>query len=285
MSSQPPDQHSAAAAAAAGDGGDQLILAGRSFSESEPEVEPAAEPEPAAEGHDDEPEQPAAAVAAAAADLMAFAGIKSFPPKEGATMPYVTLVPTSPQPSTIEGAGTGLMTVAALQQFDWIGFYPGKVTRRVNKKLLDHTMGLDVAGATCGGEAKATKKGKGPLFLVPDPEVPRGLHMINEPPPGRDVNVWYVKLENGFVLFFAGKAIAAGDELLTCYSRSYPKRAYGISRKGCTDPRCANQKLHRTHSQMLPEWRAPLRKSRPAGIGSTFLKAAGLGKPKKKKDS
>ena len=38
MSSQPPDQHSAAAAAAAGDGGDQLILAGRSFSESEPEV-------------------------------------------------------------------------------------------------------------------------------------------------------------------------------------------------------------------------------------------------------
>lgn len=37
---------------------------------------------------------------------------------------------------------------------------------------------------------------------------------------GRSVNVWYVKLDNGFVLFFAGIPIGAGEELLTCYSRT-----------------------------------------------------------------
>ena len=72
----------------------------------------------------------------------------------------------------------------------------GNVTRRVNKKALDHTMGLDVlmAGGGGGGAAAASAvvkkgKGKGPLFLVPDPEIQRGLHMINEPPPGRCVKV------------------------------------------------------------------------------------------------
>jgi hypothetical protein len=80
--------------------------------------------------------------------------------------------------------------------------------------------------------------------------------MINEATTPLVANVWYVKLDNGYVLYFAGRAVAAGEELLTCYSRTYMKRPYPVPRK-CSDPRCASAK-HRAHSALLEEWQRPL---------------------------
>lgn len=98
---------------------------------------------------------------------------------------------------------------------------------------------------------------------------------------------------------------------MTLLRLQYPKRKYGISRKGCSDPRCGQIPAHRSHSgkhpqfvmilctvlhaqfyaadpsqplvisDMMPEWVAALRKSKPAGIDSEFMKAAGLGRDRK----
>ena len=171
---------------------------------------------------------------------------------EGINLPYDTFVPTFAATSTLPGAGTGLYTVHALEPFQWVGFYPGKVSSRVNRKLASHTMGT-----------------VNDLYIIADPTVKTGVHMVNEPAAGcgADANVFYVKMpSNGLVLYFAGRAIGAGEELLTCYSRAYMKRPYAVPRS-CADPRCNSAGgKHRCTSGLdeAPEgWRESLERKKP----------------------
>lgn len=78
------------------------------------------------------------------------------------------------------------------------------------------------------------------------------------------------------LLYFAGREVAAGEELFTCYSRTYGKRAYHVP-KSCADPRCVGAK-HRTHSRLdeVPEqwrahWRGQLRALAPPGVSQAMV--------------
>jgi len=107
------------------------------------------------------------------------------------------------------------------------------------------------------------------LYIIADPSVPRGVHLVNEAAGSSGgANVWYVKLPgSGLVLYFAGADVRAGEELLTCYSRTYMKRPYSVP-KACADPRCVAAK-HRAHSgldQAPLEWREELRARMPPGL-------------------
>ena len=209
--------------------------------------------------------------------------------RKGQVVPYTTFVSTMPILSTMPGAGTGLAALGALEMFTWVGLYPGSVTPafvpltspwrffpvlsylatappiphpgsvtpKVNKKRAAHTMG--------GADGN---------LIIADEAVKAGVHLINEATPPRVANVWYVKLDNGYVLYFAAGYIAPNEELLTCYSRGYMKRCYPVP-KSCTDPRCASAK-HRTHSQALPEWRRPLAAAKPTAVSEQWMEATGL---------
>ena len=188
------------------------------------------------------------------------AGFKTL--KHGDVVPYDTFVRTDARPSSVKGAGMGLFAVESIRQYEWIGFYPGKVTKRVNKKLASHTMGSAVEG----------------LFIIGDPAVQTGVHMVNEAgATPHDANVWYVKLgQTGYVLYFAGRDILANEELFTCYGRNYTRRPYAISRQGCADPRCGKLPKHRVQSDPVPEWRGMLVTRRPSHVPIDFLVRAGL---------
>lgn len=51
---------------------------------------------------------------------------------------------------------------------------------------------------------------------------------INEPPPGRAVNVETEDQGDGSVLYRAARPIGPGDELFTCYGKGY-KRSYSVN--------------------------------------------------------
>ena len=210
---------------------------------------------PAAELASEHPQQPAESVAPPT--FLIPARVRS-----GQIIPYTTFALTAAADSSIQNGGTGLFAAEALPQFTWIGLYPGKVTARRNGKRADHTMGsID------------------DMYIIAEEEVKTGVHMANEASAPHAANVWYLKLDNGYCLYFAGEHVDSGAELLTCYSRSYGKRCYPVP-KQCSDPRCAGAK-HRTASGLKhapKEWRAALTASTPASISKAFLKAAGLRK-------
>ena len=163
---------------------------------------------------------------------------------------YACFTATYVAPSLLSGGGDGLFTVERLLPFTWIGFYPGKVVKNMDDKKQVHTMGCEECCA----------------YITADSTYKAGLHMINE--AGRDgvANVWYAKLRCGYVLFFVGREVHAGEELLTCYSRSY-KRSYPIATK-CADPRCEScaDEPHRLGSAMRDEWRQPLLDRMPSSV-------------------
>jgi len=171
---------------------------------------------------------------------------------------YTTFVPIGTGISAIPNAGTGLVAMNSIPRYTWVGLYPGKATTRLNGKRAAHTMG-------------STRSG---LYIIADKAIKTGVHMINEATTPYVANVWYVKLANGYVLYFTGASVASQEELLTCYSRSYGKRGYPVPTH-CSDPRCIGAK-HRLHSAMLKEWRKPLLANAPPGLSRAFLEAAGL---------
>ena len=161
----------------------------------------------------------------------------------GDRIPYACFVATRVAPSKLPFGGDGLFTVDGLPPFTWIGFYPGKVVRAMEAAKQVHTMGCEECSA----------------YIIADGTYKAGLHMINEAGTDGVANVWYVKLRCGYVLFFVGREVQAGEELLTCYSRSYT-RSYPIASK-CADPRCAagaDHEQHRLGSAMQDEWKQPL---------------------------
>ena len=185
---------------------------------------------------------------------------EKYPPSvsDGMVVPYRSFVPTRALSSKIPGAGTGLFSEDLIAKYTWIGFYPGKVTSKTNRKLASHTMGTSRD-----------------LYIIADPGVKTGVHMVNEATVGfGEANVYYVKLSHsGYVLYFAGRDVEKGEELFTCYSRNYMKRPYSVP-KTCADPRCANNPKHRTHSGLndAPEaWREELRARMPPGVSQEIF--------------
>ena len=174
-------------------------------------------------------------------------------------IPYESFVPTFTAPSTLPSGGDGLFAVDALPPFTWLGFYPGKCSKRFNGKRQDHTMGtVDDA------------------FIIADAAIKEGMHMINEAGRCQVANVWYVKLDSGYVLYFVGRPVQPNEELLTCYSRRYGKRSYPIPTK-CSDPRCVASGKHRVESAMLDEWRPLLLEQVPASLGTLATNYLGVG--------
>ena len=173
------------------------------------------------------------------------------------THPYTTFIETATQQSVVgTDAGLGLICCCDVAKFTWIGLYPGDVTTRRHRKRNTHTMETSTTGT----------------FIVADPAVKTGVHMVNEATSTFVANTFYVKLPDETVLYFAGTDIKAGTELLTCYSKTYGKRPYPIS-KSCMDPRCANSSgRHRTSSGMLAEWLEPLLGNRPMEAEAVVLR-------------
>ena len=169
-------------------------------------------------------------------------------------VPYKTFVPTITRASIVsETAGVGLVTIDALPKYTWIGFYPGDVTTRRHGKRTSHTMETSTSGT----------------YIVANPAIKTGVHMVNEATSTYPANTFYVKLGThcNMVLYWAGRDIQAGEELLTCYSRTYGKRSYPIS-KSCADPRCVDSK-HRNSSELMnveEKWRIGLRCSCPKNV-------------------
>ena len=173
-------------------------------------------------------------------------------------IPYKTFVPTYTDKSSIPNAGNGLFTETYLEPFTWIGFYPGKVTNNYNSKNEMYVM--------------ATLDNK---YILADENIKKGVHMVNEAGENNIANVWYIKLPNNYCLYFTGKPIHPGEELLTCYSNTYGKRPYPIS-NNCSDPRCKN-KNHRNNSRVLDEWKHKLNKNIPKNTTRTAFGPATLG--------
>ena len=173
------------------------------------------------------------------------------------THPYTTFIETATQQSVVgTDAGLGLICCCDVAKFTWIGLYPGDVTTRRHRKRNTHTMETSTTGT----------------FIFADPAVKTGVHMVNEATSTFVANTFYVKLPDETVLYFAGTDIKAGTELLTCYSKTYGKRPYPIS-KSCMDPRCANSSgRHRTSSGMLAEWLKPLLGNRPMEAEAVVLR-------------
>lgn len=167
-------------------------------------------------------------------------------------IPYKTFVPTYIDKSIIPNAGNGLFTNTYLEQFTWIGFYPGKVSNNYNSKNEMYTM--------------TTSDNK---YILADSNIKNGVHMVNEAGGNNVANVWYVKLPNNYCLYFTGLPVNPGEELLTCYSKTYGKRPYPIS-NNCSDPRCIN-KDHRKSSKLLDEWKKQLIKKKPKEINSFII--------------
>jgi len=170
------------------------------------------------------------------------------------TIPYVCLVPTRLAKSSMAKAGDGLFAIEYLLPFTWVGFYPGKVTATFNRKRESHTMGTV-------DNANGDKQ-----FIIADADVKEGVHMINEAGRNTVANVWYAKLQSGYVLYFTGREVHPQEELLTCYSRSYGKRCYPVPAQ-CSDPRCmAAEHSHRFESSLIEEWREQLLETKPLSL-------------------
>lgn len=168
-------------------------------------------------------------------------------------IPYETFPKTYVKKSCIKNAGIGLFTKKKLKKYDWIGFYPGIIDN------IENIVG-DVA------YMMGTRKPN--IIISADGNIKKGVHLINEGNNCNLPNVFYVKLDNGLCLYFAGREINKNEELITCYSTSYGTRSYPITDENkCTDPRCIKMnKYHRTHrnkSLFYRGWKKKLREKKP----------------------
>ena len=163
--------------------------------------------------------------------------------------PYKTFVQTYTSKSPMTQSGNGLFSKSYIPEFSWIGFYPGIIKNNTDVIIhRQHIMG-------CLSNKHV---------IEADANIYHGVHMINEANDKLSANVFYIKLTNGACLYFAGRDIYKNEELLTCYSETYGKRKYKISKK-CADPRCFGSQ-HRKESLPLKEWIPKLIKKIPPKI-------------------
>ena len=166
---------------------------------------------------------------------------------------YTTFVPTYVAKSNIPNAGCGLFSKTYLKPFTWIGFYPGNVTTKIS---------------TNENKMYIMSTSNNQHYIEADCSIKSGVHMVNEASSNTVANVWYIKLDNNYCLYFTGLSVQPNEELLTCYSKTYGKRAYPIS-NNCSDPRCFN-KNHRTNSILLNDWKYKLIKNMPKYLHTMF---------------
>lgn len=167
-------------------------------------------------------------------------------------IPYFTFPKTYVQKSSIVSAGVGLFTDEKLKKFDWIGFYPGVLSRKASADSHpDYTMGTRYPD----------------YCIYTDKNEKCGVHLVNEGNNQNLPNVWYVKLENKLCLYFAGREIEKGEELLTCYSDIYSRNYSIMDASKCSDPRCKEmsklKNKHRDKSLFYKGWKQELKNSRP----------------------
>ena len=169
-------------------------------------------------------------------------------------IPYTTFVLTYVAKSNIHGAGYGLFSKTFLKPFTWIGFYPGDITTKIS---------------TNANRMYIMSTNNNKYYIEADRSIKSGVHMVNEASSNKIANVWYVKLDNNYCLYFTGHCVQPDEELLTCYSKTYGNRLYPIS-NNCSDPRCID-KHHRKNSIMLNEWRHELIKNMPKHLDKILL--------------
>ena len=173
-------------------------------------------------------------------------------------IPYETFINTYVKKSCIKNAGIGLFTKKKLKKFDWIGFYPGRLDK-IENIVGDpvYMMGTRKIGT----------------IISADGNIKKGVHLVNEGNNHNIPNVFYVKLNNGLCLYFAGREINKNEELITCYSSSYGKRSYPITDcNKCSDPRCKKmnkcQGTHRNKSLFYRGWKKKIREKTPKKMKS-----------------
>lgn len=105
---------------------------------------------------------------------------------------YNTFIKTYSDKSSIPNAGNGLFAGENISPFTWIGFYPGKQTN-VNDIKVHH---MHIMG--CVDEHKV---------IEANPNIKKGVHLVNEASKKHVANVWYVKFKDGNCLYFAATDI------------------------------------------------------------------------------
>ena len=144
------------------------------------------------------------------------------------------------RPSTVPGAGRGLYAGVPIAGGSALGTYPGRVlsmpaylrklarTPRAAEYCWQLSDGRQVLDPT---DASGKLLEPIPLFeplprLLPSLAVPTTLALINEPPPGADVNI--DTFEQGAELtFVTNRDIREGEELFLDYGQTYDRSSYG----------------------------------------------------------
>ena len=164
------------------------------------------------------------------------------------------LVPDAAQhlqvrPSTIPGAGLGVFATETLLKNTVLGTYPGVVIpvqqglgilvnfpqcQEYIWRFSDNQMIIDPTNDV--GELEAFCKGGNPSIPLSEPlfssilsfwQVPTTLCRINEPPKGRDVNVFTSEdLGKRTITFTLERDVYAGEELYIDYGVNYDRTRY-----------------------------------------------------------
>ncbi len=175
--------------------------------------------------------------------FIAFAGFGAFNAFDqrprGGTRPGVPIVVG---PSRVAGAGRGVFAGEDLERGCVLDEYPGRL--RPPAVYMRKLQAAPDCGSFCwtlgGGHGvldptDASGKLMEPLpFIESLPQlggsfaVATTLCLINEPPPGSDVNVDSVE-EGKVVTFVTGRRVSKGEELFLDYGRNYDRSTYGLS--------------------------------------------------------
>ena len=148
-------------------------------------------------------------------------------------------VPFAVQPSRVPGAGRGLFAGAAVPGGTVLGTYPGRLIDKVSylRKLSAAPNAAEYCWQLSDGRFVLDPTDSRGALLEPLPlfeqlpsvlsvlSAPTTLCLINEPPPGADVNV--DTFEEGTVLTFAtSRDVNEGEEFYLDYGQTYDRSGY-----------------------------------------------------------
>ena len=147
-------------------------------------------------------------------------------------------VPMVVQPSRIAGAGRGLYAGAPLTAGTTLGAYAGRL--RTSPEYLRKLSTVPSAASYCwqlqsgfvldptdehGNLLETLPLFEGYPTMLPSRAVPTSLALINEPPPGFDVNIDSYE-QNNELTFVCNRDVAEGEEFYLDYGQTYDRSAY-----------------------------------------------------------
>lgn len=145
-------------------------------------------------------------------------------------------VPLQIGPSCVPGGGRGVYAAADVSARTSLGAYPGrllpydayhaKCARAPNTGNYCWMLAEGVLDPT--GDDGVLLEPLPLLGTLPIGSIPTTLSLINEPPPGCDVNIMTEERGDGVLLFSTARDVAAGEELYLDYGVNYDRSHYSF---------------------------------------------------------